>query len=65
MVLPKYAYISIHATVDIDNFLNSEDREYLERNGFKDEDLKNKLEEWIRDNIWECVPENKIHIEID
>lgn len=65
MTLPKFAYISVHFTLNMDKFLNPEDIEYLERHDFKGDDLRDKLEEWIRDNIWEYVPENKISIEFD
>lgn len=62
MKLPK-AHISINYTVDWNEFLNPLDIEYLER--VREDDLKNKLEEWIRDNIWDCIPDNKINIEFD
>lgn len=41
------------------------DREYLEREGFTDDEIKNKIEELLRDSIWEHIPENKISIEFD
>ena len=65
MKLPKFAYINVNARINLEDFLNHEDIEFLERNDFKDEALKNKLEQWIRDEIWEYIPENKISIEFD
>lgn len=46
-------------------FLNQEDIEWLEREGFTNDEIKNKIEEWLRENIWEYIPENKIHIEVE
>lgn len=30
-----------------------------------DDEIKNKIEELLRDSIWEHIPENKISIEFD
>lgn len=37
----------------------------LSENGFTDDEIKNKIEELLRDSIWEHIPENKISIEFD
>lgn len=65
-MIPKKATIRVyHTTVKVDNLLSSFDREYLEREGFTDDEIKNKIEELLRDSIWEHIPENKISIEFD
>ena len=65
-MIPKKATIRVyHTTVKVDDLLSSFDREYLEREGFTDDEIKNKIEELLRDSIWEYVPENKISIEFD
>lgn len=65
-MIPKRATIRVyHTTVKVDDLLSSFDREYLEREGFTDDEIKNKIEELLRDSIWEHIPENKISIEFD
>lgn len=65
-MIPKEATIRVyHTTVKVDDLLSSFDREYLEREGFTDDEIKNKIEELLRDSIWEHIPENKISIEFD
>lgn len=65
MKIPKQAYINIACKIDINNVINDSDREFLLREGFSDSEIKNKLEELIRDRIWMYVPENKIKIDFD
>lgn len=65
-MIPKKATIRVyHTTVKVDDLLSSFDREYLEREGFTDDEIKNKIKELLRDSIWEHIPENKISIEFD
>lgn len=65
-MIPKKATIRVYyTTVKVDDLLSSFDREYLEREGFTDDEIKNKIEELLRDSIWEHIPENKISIEFD
>lgn len=65
-MIPKKATIRVyHTTVKVDDLLSSFNREYLEREGFTDDEIKNKIEELLRDSIWEHIPENKISIEFD
>ena len=65
-MIPKKATIRVyHTTIKVDDLLSSFDREYLEREGFTDDEIKNKIEELLRDSIWEHIPENKISIEFD
>ena len=65
-MIPKKATIRVyHTTVKVDDLLSSFEREYLEREGFTDDEIKNKIEELLRDSIWEHIPENKISIEFD
>lgn len=65
MKIPKQTYINIACKIDINNVINDSDREFLLREGFSDSEIKNKLEELIRDRIWMYVPENKIKIDFD
>lgn len=65
-MIPKKATIRVyHTIVKVDDLLSSFDREYFEREGFTDDEIKNKIEELLRDSIWEHIPENKISIEFD
>lgn len=65
-MIPKKATIRVyHTTVKVDDLLSSFDREYLEREGFTDDEIKNKIEGLLRDSIWEHIPENNISIEFD
>lgn len=49
-MIPKKATIRVyHTTVKVDDLLSSFDREYLEREGFTDDEIKNKIEELLRD----------------
>lgn len=65
-MIPKKVAIRIyHTTIDVDDILTSSDKEYLEREGFTDDEINNKIEEIVRDHIWEYVPDNRISIEFD
>lgn len=65
-MIPKKVTIRVYrTTIDVDDILTSSDEEYLEREGFTDDEIKNKIEELLRDSIWEYIPENKISIEFD
>ena len=65
-MIPKKVTVRVyHTRIDVDDILTSSDKEYLEREGFTNEEIENKIEEIVRDHIWEYVPENKISIEFD
>lgn len=65
-MIPKKVTVRVcHTTIDIGDILTSSDEEYLEREGFTDEEIENKIEEIVRDHIWEYIPDNKISIEFD
>ena len=65
-MIPRKVTIRVyHITVDVDDILSSSYKEYLEREGFTDDEIENKIEEIVRDHLWEYVPENKISIEFD
>lgn len=65
MKIPKKATVRVRCDIKMSEFLNQEDVEWLEREGFTNDEIKNKIEEWLRENIWEYVPENKIRIEVE
>ena len=65
MKIPKSVYINIACKVDVRDFISNADREFLLREGFSDSEIENKIEELIRDRIWEYIPENKIKIDFD
>ena len=65
MKIPKKATVRVRCDIKMSEFLNQEDIEWLEREGFTNDEIKNKIEEWLRENIWENIPENKIHIEVE
>lgn len=65
-MIPKKITIRVyHTIVDIDNILSNSYKEHLEREGFTDDEIENKIEEIVRDHLWEYVPENKISIEFN
>lgn len=64
-MIPKRATIKICHTINLDDILDSLYREYLQREGFSDKEIKNNIEEIIRDNIWQYIPENKIFIKFE
>ena len=64
-MIPSTVIIKVHHTASINDILTILDKEYLEREGFTDKEIENKIEETIRDRIWEYVPENKISIEFN
>lgn len=61
----KRATIKICHTINLDDILDSLYREYLQREGFSDKEIENNIEEIIRDNIWQYIPENKIFIKFE
>lgn len=64
-MIPKRATIKICHTINLDDILDSLYREYLQREGFSDKKIENNIEEIIRDNIWQYIPENKIFIKFE
>lgn len=63
MIPNKITIRVYHTTINVDD--TSSDREYLKREGFTDDEIENKIEEIVRDHLWEYIPENKISIEFD
>lgn len=64
-MIPKRATIKICHTINLDDILDSLYREYLQREEFSDKEIENNIEEIIRDNIWQYIPENKIFIKFE
>lgn len=64
-MIPKRATIKLCHTINLDDVLDSLYREYLQREGFSDKEIENNIEEIIRDNIWQYIPENKIFIKFE
>lgn len=64
-MIPKRVTIKLCHTIDLDDILDSLYREYLQREGFSDKEIENNIEEIIRDNIWQYIPENKIFIKFE
>ena len=64
-MIPKRATIKLYHTINLDDVLDSLYREYLQREGFSDKEIENNIEEIIRDNIWQYIPENKIFIKFE
>lgn len=64
-MIPKRATIKICHTINLDDILDSLYKEYLQREGFSDKEIENNIEEIIRDNIWQYIPENKIFIKFE
>lgn len=64
-MIPKRATIKLCHTINLDDVLDSLYKEYLQREGFSDKEIENNIEEIIRDNIWQYIPENKIFIKFE
>lgn len=64
-MIPKRVTIKIYHTINLDDILDSLYKEYLQREGFSNSEIENNIEEIIRDNIWQYVPENKIFIKFE
>lgn len=64
-MIPKRATIKICHTINLDDILDSLYREYLQREGFSNKEIENNIEEIIRDNICQYIPENKIFIKFE
>lgn len=60
MDYPTYASIIVGKTINVE--LSDSDKEYFEREGFSEEDVKNMVESQIRDAIFEYIKENDIKI---
>jgi len=60
-MIPKYYTIRIYKS----GKLNLDNEEYYQREGFKEEEIKNIIEKEIRDNIWRYINENDITITIE
>lgn len=65
MDFPKYATITVRKRVKIDYGPNDWDKEYLGREGFKEEEVQNSIESNLRDEIWEYINDNDINITFD
>lgn len=63
MDYPTYATITVRKRVKID--YGSLDKEYFEREGFKEDEVKNSIESNLRDKIWEYINDNDISITFD
>lgn len=64
-MIPKRATIKLCHTINLDDILDSLYREYLQREEFSNKEIENNIEEIIRDNIWQYIPENKIFIKFE
>lgn len=64
-MIPKRVTIKIYHTINLDDILDSLYKEYLQREGFSNSEIENNIEEIIRDNIWQYIPENKIFIKFE
>lgn len=60
MDYPTYASIIVGKTIKVEP--SDSDKEYFEREGFSEEDVKNMVESQIRDAIFEYIKENDIKI---
>lgn len=64
-MIPKLATIKAQCKIPIEKILSSSYEEYLEREGFSDSEIENKIEEIIRLSLWDLIPDNKIQVEFD
>lgn len=64
-MIPKNIYITINKTLNVDKVFDYADQEYLQREGFREDWIKNKIEEIVRNEIWTFVNDNDIKIEVE
>lgn len=67
-VIPKKVNILINVTIPVEELYSSFQLEYFQREGFKDSEIENRIEEDIRDRIWTndiCIPDNRIKISFE
>lgn len=64
-MIPKYATVKVQCKIPIEEIISSSYEEYLEREGFSDLEIENKIEEAIRLSLWDLIPNNKIQVEFD
>lgn len=65
MKIPKYAYVNIAVKIPVEDFVKPLDIEEFSRDHYTDEEICNDLETWLRDCVWEHIPDNKIKIDFD
>lgn len=65
MKIPKYANVSISIRIPVRDFVEPLDIEEFSRDHYTDEEIRNDLESWLRNCIWEHIPDNKIKIDFD
>lgn len=63
MKIPKYYTIDIHVSGKLSH--DDDDIEYYQREGFREEFLKNEFERQIREEIWSYINQNDIRITIE
>lgn len=64
-MIPKSATIKVQCKIPIEKIISSSYEEYLEREGFSDSEIENKIEETIRLSLWDLIPDNKIQVEFN
>jgi len=69
-MIPKKVNVSINVSIPIEDLYNDNQLEYLQREGFKDSEIENKIEESVRDRIWDnelwdFIPDNRIKISFE
>lgn len=62
MDFPKYATITVRKRIKIDYGPDDWDKDYYEREGYKEPEVQNSLETALRDRIWEYINDNDINI---
>lgn len=63
--VPKWAYVSVCCRVPVKEFVTPGDMDEFTRGDYTREEILNDLETWLRDSLWEYIPDNKIKIEFD
>ncbi len=62
-MIPKYYIIKIYKSGKIG--LDDDTIEFYQREEFTEEEIKNRIEKDVRDNIWRYINENDIQIIIE
>jgi len=68
-MIPRKVNVSINVSIPIKDIYSSSLLEYLQRE-FKDDEIENKIEEDIRDKVWnkqlwDFIPDNRIKISFE
>lgn len=64
-MIPRTVIVKVNCSLSVDDIISDSYKEYLQREGFSDPEIKNKIAEAVRLSLWDLIPNNKVRIEFD